>query len=349
MKALATLSTILAGVAAVGLGPAEPAQARDLTIVSWGGAYQAAQRQAYFEPFQKAAGVAMLEEEYNGEMAKIKAMVETNNVTWDVVQVEAPELVRGCEEGLFERIDWARVGGQGIFIPAAVSDCGVGTIVWSTVLAYDADKLKDGPKSWADFWDVERFPGKRALRKTAKITLEFALLADGVPPQEVYQVLGTPEGVERAFRKLDELKPHIQWWEAGSQPPQWLAAGDVVMSAAYNGRITAANKEGRNFRIAWDGQVYAVDSWVVVRGSPNQELAYQFIKFASQPENQKVLSATIPYGPTHVGAVAQMDPAVVPDLPTAPENLKSAIATDVEFWVEHGEDLDERFNVWAAQ
>lgn len=346
-----TRLSVFSAIAAVGAGmvTAVAAEARDLTVVSWGGAYQAAQRTAYFEPFQKAAGVTLLEEEYNGEMAKIKAMVEANNVTWDVVQVEAPELVRGCEEGMFETIDWSRVGGKDIFIPAAVSECGVGTIVWSTVLTYDADKLKEGPKSWADFWDVNKFPGKRALRKSAKITLEFALMADGVAPKDVYEVLRTPQGVERAFRKLDELKPHIQWWEAGSQPPQWLASGDVVMSAAYNGRITAANKEGRNFRIVWDGQVYAVDSWVVVKGSPNKDQAYRFIEFASKPEHQKDLVSAIPYGPTHVKAVDQVDPKVVPDLPTAPANLAASVATDVEFWVEHGEDLDERFNAWAAR
>jgi len=129
--------------------------ARELTVVSWGGDYQKAQRKAYFEPFQKATGIKLLEEEYNGEMAKIKAMVETKNVTWDVVQVEAPELVRGCEEGLFEIIDWSRVGGKDIFLDAAISECGVGTIVWSVILAYNADRLKEGPKSWADFWNVK--------------------------------------------------------------------------------------------------------------------------------------------------------------------------------------------------
>lgn len=346
-RSIVTLLGSLGLIAA--MAAAAPAEARDLTVVSWGGAYQKAQRSAYFEPFKKSTGKTVLEGEYNGEMAKMKAMVETKNVTWDVVQVEMPELMRGCEEGLFEPIDWNKLGGKGIFVPAAVTECGVGTIVWSTVLAYDADKLNPGPKSWADFWDVKTFPGKRALRKSAKLTMEFALLADGVAPGDVYKVLATKAGVERAFKKLDEIKPHIQWWEAGSQPPQWLASGDVVMSSAYNGRITAANKEGRNFKIAWDGQVYAVDSWVIIKGSPNKALAYDFIKFASQPGNQKNLSNAIPYGPTHVKAVEQVDPKVVPDLPTNPTNMKRAVATNVQFWVEHGEDLDQRFNAWAAK
>lgn len=338
------LAALIGGAAAAG-----QAAARDLTVVSWGGAYQDAQRQVYFEPFKKATGTSLLEDSYNGGLAKIKSMVDTDTVTWDVVQVEAPELVRGCEEGLFETIEWGSVGGKDSFIPSAVSECGVGTIVWSVVLAYDGDRLKDGPKSWADLFDVEKFPGKRALRKGAKFTLEIALLADGVSADQVYDALATPEGVDRAFKKLDTIKPHIQWWEAGAQPPEWLAAGDVIMTSAYNGRITAANKEGKNFRIVWDNQIYAVDSWVVVKGSPKKAEAFEFIAFASKPENQKNLAPVIPYGPTHVKAVAQTDPKVVPDLPTAPDNLKTALANDTQFWVEYEEELNERFNAWAAQ
>ena len=231
-----------------------------------------------------------------------------------------------------------------------MGECGVGTIVWAHVIAYDADKIKgEGPKNWADFWNVKKWPGKRALRKNAKPSLEIALLADGVPAADVYKVLSSEAGIQRAFNKLDELKPHLQWWEAGAQPPQWLASGDVVMTSAYNGRISAAIKEGRNFKISWTGQNYAVDSWVIVKGSPNLDLAYDFIKFASQPENQAVSAAAVPYGPTNVKAVAAVDPKIAPDLPTYPANLVGSVATDAEWWVDHIEELSERFNVWAAQ
>jgi putative spermidine/putrescine transport system substrate-binding protein len=324
--------------------------ARELTIVSWGGSYQEAQRKAYFDPFTKKTGNKILDESYNGEMAKIRAMVEAGNVTWDVIQVEAPELINACEEGLLEIIDWERVGGKDSFIPAATEECGVGTIVWAIVIAYDADRIKgDGPKNWADFWNVKKWPGKRGLRKSAKFSMEIALLADGVAPADVYKVLSTEEGLKRAFKKLDEIKPHVQWWEAGAQPPQWLAAGDVVMTSAYNGRISAAIKEGRNFKIVWNGQCYALDSWVIPKGSPNIDKAYLFIEFASQPQNQAVLSAAIPYGPTNVKAVASVDPKIAVDLPTYPANLAESLAVDSEWWVEHQEELNERFNVWAAR
>src|SRR6185437_14118993 len=166
----------------------------------------------------------------------------------------------------------------------------------STVLAYNGKTLKTAPKSWADFWNVKKFPGKRGMRKGARYNLEFALMADGVAPQDVYKVLSTHEGVERAFKKLTELKPYIQWWEAGAQPPQMLAAGDVVMSTAYNGRISAANKSDHlALKTVWNQNVYDLDYWVIPTGSPNQALAEQFIKFATSPGPQAAYSRQIAY------------------------------------------------------
>ncbi|WP_249115743.1 ABC transporter substrate-binding protein [Azoarcus sp. L1K30] len=348
MKMKLSRTLIQSAVAAAALTLAGTALA-DVTVISFGGANQKAQDKAFYGPFAASKGGSVTPGEYNGEQAKIKAMVEAGNVTWDVVEVESPELLRGCEEGLYEKLDYSKIGAKSEFLPKTVSDCGVGIFVWSTALAYNADKLKTAPTSWADFWDVKKFPGKRGLRKGAKYTLEFALLADGVKPADVYKVLGTKEGVERAFKKLDQIKGDIQWWEAGAQPPQLLASGDVVMSSVYNGRIAAAQKEGKNLKIVWNGSIYDVDSWAIPKGSPKRDEAYRFIKFASQPENQRVFSAEIPYGPTNAKAVSGMDPKIAAELPTAPENLKGAFATDTEFWVEHGEDLEQRFNAWAAR
>jgi putative spermidine/putrescine transport system substrate-binding protein len=336
---LVVLSTLFA---------ATSAQA-DVTIISFGGTNQKAQAKAFYEPFTKASGVKIVASEYNGEQAKIKAMVEAKNVSWDVVELESPELARGCEEGLYEKLDMSKIGPKADFIPSALSECGIGIFVWSTVLAYNADALKGTPTSWADFWDLKKFPGKRGMRKGAKFTLEFALLADGVKPEDVYKTLGTKAGVTRAFKKLDEIKPYIQWWEAGAQPPQLLAAGDVVMSTAYNGRIASAQKEGKKLKIMWANNIYDFDSWGIPVGAPNKADAYKFIAFASKPENQKVFSGEIPYGPTNVKGTAMIDKAVAADLPTAPQNMKGALASNTQFWVEHSEDLEQRFNAWAAK
>ncbi len=202
------LRTILAAGA---LALAASAQAGDLTVIDWGGAIQSAHRQAMYEPFIKASGKPLVAGEWNGEMAKISTMVESNTVSWDLVQLDGAEMLQGCEAGLFEKPDWARLGFKPEVIDGAAAECGVGTLVWAMGLGYNAARLAEAPKGWADFWDVKKFPGKRGLRKRAEMTLEIALLADGVPAKNVYALLATREGVDRAFRKLDAIKPHIQW------------------------------------------------------------------------------------------------------------------------------------------
>ena len=234
-------------------------------------------------------------------------------------------------------------------MPSAVSDCGVGVFVWSTVMAYNGEKLKTAPTSWADFWDVKKIPGKRGMRKGARYNLEFALMADGVKPADVYKVLATKDGAERAFKKMTELKPNIQFWEAGAQPPQFLVAGDVVLTTVYNGRIDAANREGRDLKIYWPGGIYDLDYWVIPKGAPNKDASLKFIQFAMKPENQAVYSQAIPYGPTNTKTMALLDKKVLADLPTSAANAKEALQFNVAFWADQGEALEKRFASWATQ
>ncbi len=173
-------------------------------------------------------------------------------------------------------------------------------------------------------------------------------MADGVKTADVYKVLATKEGAERAFKKLTELKPNIQWWEAGAQPPQFLVAGDVVMTTAYNGRIDAAQREGKNLKITWTGGIYDLDYWVIPKGTPNLEASYDFIAFASTPEVMANQSKYIAYGPTVKAAIPLIAPDVLKDLPTAPENTKNTLVMDAQFWGDNGEQLNKRFNDWIA-
>lgn len=337
-------------VAAVAALFALPSLAQQLTVVNFGGANGNAQKKAYYEPFEKATGVKVVPVEYNGEQAKIKAMVEAKNVTWDVVELESPDVGRGCDEGLFEKLDYAKIGNKADFAPkAAVTDCGVGIFVWSTVMAYNADKVKDAPKTWADFWDVKKVPGKRGMRKGARYNLEFALLADGVKPEDVYKVLATKDGADRAFKKLTELKPSIQWWEAGAQPPQFLVAGDVVMSTAYNGRIDAAQREGKNLKVTWTGQIYDLEYFGIVKGSPNRDNAYKLLALALGADGQAEYAKNIAYGPTNTKALAKLDAKVLGNLPTAPANTPGAVEFNIKFWADQGEALEKRFASWATQ
>ncbi len=320
-----------------------------LNIVNFGGANANAQKKAFYEPFEKSGAAKVVAAEYNGEQAKIKAMVEAGKVTWDVVDVESPDVARGCDEGLFEKLDWSKIGNKADFLPAAVQECGVGTYVWSTVMAYNADKLKVAPKNWADFWDVAKIPGKRGMRKGARYNLEFALMADGVPTADVYKVLATKAGADRAFAKLSQLRPSIQWWEAGAQPPQFLIAGDVVMSTVFNGRIDAANREGRNLGITWKGGIYDVDYWVIPKGSPNKDVALKFIAYASSPAAQAEYARNIAYGPTNNKALTLLKDDVLRNLPTSKANAQDSLQFNLKFWADQGEELERRFAAWAAQ
>ncbi|MFT3688370.1 ABC transporter substrate-binding protein [Paenirhodobacter sp.] len=326
------------------------AQPRDFTVVAFGGNTQDGMRAAYFTPFAAAKGIRVLEESWDGGIGVIQSRVQAGTPNWDLVEVEAEELALGCFDGLYEKIDWSKIGNKDDFLPQAVSPCGVGTFVWSTALAYDGDALAEGPKSWADFWDVQKFPGQRALRRGPKYTLEFALMADGVPAAEVYEVLATPEGVDRAFAKLDELKPNLVWWEAGAQPLQLLATGEVAMTSVYSGRVAGVNRyEGRNLKIVWEGSIPAVDSWVILKGSPHVDLAHEFIAFASQPERLAQLPEYVAYGPPTKAGTALVREDLRADLPTTPENMEGTLPLDVDFWVDNLEELNQRFNAWIGQ
>lgn len=343
-KKLSIVAALLAAVPVTGVS------ARDFTVTSWGGTFQDAQRKIFFEPFIAKTGTKLLEESWDGGYGVLQAKAKAGQPNWDVVQVEAEELALGCADGIFEKLDWDKLGGKSQYLDTAVSDCGVGAIVWTMALSYDADKLAEGPKSWADFWDTKKFPGKRGLRKGAKYSLEFALLADGVANSDVYNVLATPEGVDRAFKKLDEIKGDLIWWEAGAQPLQLLSSGQVVMTGALNGRITGINRtEKKNFKVIWPGSIYSMDSWVILKGAEHVDTAQDFIAFASQAENQAKLPEFIAYGLPNKGAGALVPAEYRSDLPTEPENLENAISLDVNFWTDNGEELNSRFNAWLAQ
>jgi putative spermidine/putrescine transport system substrate-binding protein len=270
MKKILILSTALTGFAF--------AANADITVMSWGGAYGEAQTEAFVKPFVAATGKATIMVDSDNPAPAIKAMVEAGNVTVDVASVEYADGIRLCDEGMLEPIDVASLPAApdgtpaaDDFLPGAVTECAVSTDIWANVYGYDTTKFADAaPATAADFFDLAKFPGKRGLHKSAKAVLEFALIGDGVPVADVYSVLSTPEGVDRAFAKLDSIKADVVWWEAGSQAPQLLADGEVVMTTAYNGRLfAAAMNEGKPFQIVWDGQVYENEMFVVPKGAPN--------------------------------------------------------------------------------
>lgn len=326
------------------------AQADTLSVVTFGGAYEAAVKQAYFTPFTEKTKHDFTFQSYSGGLAKLQAMVQAKNVTWDIVDLEASDAMRACEEGLLQRFDRKLLGDTQDFLPGTISDCAVASMVWSTVYAYDASKLSGMPTSINDFFDTQKFPGKRGLRKSAKGTLEWALMADGVTKEEVYKMLSTKAGVDRAFKKLDTIKSSIVWWDSGAQAPQLLADGAVSMVAAYNGRILdAVKQDGKPFKIVWDAQLYDVEWWGVPAGAKNSKLAAEFIAFASQPQRYADLTKYIPYAPPRKNAIPLIDAERLNDLPTAPANFNNALQIDVSFWADKGDSLGKQFQSWLTR
>lgn len=356
MKKILILSTALTGFAYA-------AQA-DVTVMSWGGAYGGAQTEAHLKPFTAKTGIATVMVDSDNPATPIKAMVEAGNVTVDVASVEYADAIRLCDEGLLEPIDINALpaGSDGTpaaedFLAGAVTDCAVSTDIWANVFAYDTTKFPEGaaPTTVADFFDLQKFPGKRGLKKGAKAVLELALMGDGVAPADVYATLATPEGVDRAFAKLDTIKGDVVWWEAGSQAPQLLADGEVVMTTAYNGRIfNAAIAEGKPFKIVWDGQIYENEMYAIPKGAPNKDQALEFIAYATSTEGLRAQAQQISYGPARKSAMKEElifkdgKTVMAPHLPTAPENLTNALESSFEFWVDKDSELNERFNAWLA-
>lgn len=365
MRSLSTSISLAVAAATLGLTGATTVWAADaLTVVSWGGAYTRSQVKAYHEPFTEKTGIQINSEDYNGGIAQIKAQVESGNVTWDLVDLEPSDVARACDEGLLEDIDHDILPAAPDGTPAAedflegtLMPCAVPEIVWSTVYAYDSGKFEgDKPQTIADFFNLEQFPGKRGLRKSPLVNMEWALMADGVPHEEIYAMLETDEGRERAFAKLDTIKPSVVWWEAGAQPPQMLADGEVVMTSAYNGRLfNAIAKEKKPFVIVWDGQVWALDLWAIPKGAPNLEAALEFVKFSTDTQRLADQARWISYGPARKSSVAlisthaETGEPMMDHMPTAPANFETALATNTAFWLDNQDELNEIFNNWLAK
>ncbi len=331
-----------------------------LTVVSWGGDFAAMQDAALAQPFTAETGRKVRFVDTDDPAGLVKTQVEAGNVTADVASVGQGAAMRLCAEGDVEPIDPALLepsaGGlvaSGDFMAGTLGECFAPTDIYSTVIAYDARALDPPPRTAADFFDLERFPGRRALGRTPQFTLELALIADGVPVDRVYEVLATDEGVERALARLDRIRDQIIWWDAGAQPIQLLADGEVAMAHAYNGRVyKAAEIDGLPLAILWDAQLYEVEGWVIPKGAPQLQAARDFVAFSTSAEAQLRSAAILPYGPPRLSAQAMLadaDTALAPHLPTAPANMANALFVAPEFWADHETELRERFTAWLGQ
>jgi putative spermidine/putrescine transport system substrate-binding protein len=261
-----------------------------------------------------------------------------------VVDLETRHVARGELENLLEPIDTNVVNLEGID-KKAIRKAAIGDIFWTTSLAYNKKALGDKKPaaSWADFWDVKNFPGPRALQDQAPFNLEFALLADGVPMEKIY-----PIDVDRAFKKMDEIKDHIAvWWKSGAEQIQLLTSAEAHYSSAWNGRVNVAQGKGVPLEIVWEGGCLDLDWWAIPRGNPNKDLAMKFIDFAIKPERQgEQMQKYIAYGPTNLGAFKYITAERAKELPSYPENLKKQFVQDADYWGPNLAPLTEKWKTW---
>ena len=357
----------LATAAAVSLGGIGTATAEiELVVVSWGGAYAASQQKAYFDPYMALNPDIKIITDDSGDQAvgKLRGMNEAGNVTWALVDVPATDAITLCDEGLVEEIDHDTAltpapdgtPASKDFGDMIVSPCFVPNMVFSTTFGYRTDLVKVAPTTINDVFDLEKIPGKRALEKRPVGNLEWALLADGVDPDKIYETLDTEAGLDRAFAKLDTIKDQVIWWEKGAQTPQLLADGEVVMGSTYNGRLfSVIEEEKQPIAMMWDWQMLDLDGWVLPKGGPHSAEALKLLSFASETQQLANQAKYISYGPARkssasmVGKHATLGIDMAPHMPTAPANAKNTMLFNYVWWSDRKDDLTERFNAWLAR
>jgi putative spermidine/putrescine transport system substrate-binding protein len=315
--------------------------AESLNFVSWGGSTQDAQTSEWAAPFTESSGVKVLQDGPT-DYGKLKAMVDSGNVQWDIVDVEADFAYRAAQEGLLEPLDFSVIDRSKID-PRFVSDYGVGSFYFSFILAYNQSKLTNGPTDWAQLFDLKTFPGKRALYKwPSPGVLEMALIADGVAPDALY-----PLDLDRAFAKLDTIKDEIIWWGGGAQSQQLLASGEASLGMFWNGRVYALQKDGLPVGVSWKDNLVMADFLVIPKGAPNKEAAMKFLAYSTSAKGQADFASKTAYSPINTDSPALMDAALNEYLPT--QYADQQVSLNFQYWAEHGQEIAQRWNDWQLK
>mgnify|MGYP001231461057 CR=1 FL=1 len=342
--------------------------AEEMTIVSWGGAYSYSQLKAYDEPYMaKNPGLKIVHDDSSPQaVAKLRAMAEAGNTTYDVVDVVAADSMRLCDEGLAMEVDMSTfpsapdgTSAKDDFGDFLVDDCFIPQIVYSTTFGYRTDMVgSTPPSSVCDVFNIEKYPGKRALQKAPIDNLEWALMCDGVAKSDIYSTLETKEGLEKALAKLGTIKDDVIWWAAGADTPQLLADGEIVMGSTYNGRLfSLIEKDKQPVAMLWDGQVFDLDGWIIPSGLSDErkKRALDYVKFATDTQRLADQAKYISYGPARQSSAplvdkhAELGIAMAPHMPTDPKNDTNSFLQNYSWWADNRDDIDARFQAWLAQ
>jgi putative spermidine/putrescine transport system substrate-binding protein len=335
------LLAVAAGVAAPAV---TRAQAKKLVYATWGGTWEKAIRTAWFDPFTKKTGIEIVSTGGN-TYGKFRAMVESGRVEWDVVEVNPDFQWIGAKDNLLEKIDFKVVDTSHVMKGQhLITDYSVPQVLWSRVRFYNTNAFKpdNRPKTWADFWDVARFPGKRTFAsKVNSGTLEAALLADGVPADKLY-----PIDIERALKSLAKIRNHIVWGETNAQLEQFMKDGQAVMGLVPDGRALAAIENGAPIVLDYDQSMMTWSTMVVPRGAPNRDAAMQFLRYALTPEAQAAVAMAYTYGPVTPDSYKTIPADRAKTLSGGPQQAGKFFLVDEKWWGENLATANDKLNAW---
>jgi putative spermidine/putrescine transport system substrate-binding protein len=322
----------------------QPAKPTQIVVNASGGAQAAALRKAFYEEFEKRFGIRVVDSS-PPDMGKLRAMVTTGNIEWAVTELNVEDASLAQEQGLLEAIDPKIVdrsrfpahlqGRTHIFTRSA----------YSTVMGYRHDVFPQGkrPTTWADFWNVKDFPGPRTMQNSPIDNLEFALIADGVDKEKLY-----PLDVERAFKKLDQIKPHVTvWWTTGAQSAQLLVDKEVVLGTAWNGRYYAAIQQGAPITVEWNQGGIKESAFVIPKGAKDAHWGQQMLAVMTDPKLQGIYANIVTYPGLNLDATQHTDPKIQPFLPTHPDNLNRQWWQNVDWWVKNGKAMQDLWSRWV--
>jgi putative spermidine/putrescine transport system substrate-binding protein len=323
------------------------AQTHELIIALPTGGLAAAERATLFKYFTDSTGIRVSASTSD----PAAALTSPEGHPPDVLLMRGDRLRAACQANQLAKIDWDALGGPAKFLPQGIQaqgmqECGLGAVIVTTLLAWDRDKFPATP-TWQDFWDIAKLPGKRGLHDGVRTTLEIALMADGVAPGDVYRTLRGEDGVDRAFRKLDQLRPYIVWWRDGADAARILGNGEVLLTAAPNGEVArVATAQKRNLGLQWSGSLVSVLSWAIRQDNPAMDQSQAFLKAAANPAIQAELQQSLPYGGMAPGANDHLPPDIEALSSGVPAHLSAGVAVDEAFWQDNLEKLTQRFDAW---